>query len=73
MLATIAHTSLAIQCFSKEPPSERAAEHSHLSPHYSMCHPKHSVSFSEIVRLGGLVLSDGQSAPYSSLAVPARN
>ena len=30
MLASIAHTSLAIQCFSKEPPTEPAAERSHL-------------------------------------------
>jgi hypothetical protein len=60
MLATIAHTSLAIQCSSKEPPTERATQRSHLSPHDSMCHVKHSFSFHEIVRLGGLVPSDGQ-------------
>ena len=33
MLTTIAHTSLVIQCSSKEPPAERAIQRSHLSPH----------------------------------------
>src|SRR5258706_10378216 len=38
MLATIAPTSLAIQCSSKGPPTERATQRSHLSPQDSMCH-----------------------------------
>jgi len=39
MLATIAHTSLAIQCSSKEPPTERATQRSHLSPYESPNRP----------------------------------
>jgi hypothetical protein len=47
-----------IRCSSKEPPTEPATQRSHLSPRDSMYHLKHSVSFHEIVRLGGLVPSD---------------
>ena len=64
MLATIAHTSLAIQCSSKGPPTEPATQRGHLSPHDSMRRHKHSVSFNEIVRLGGVIPSDGPEGSY---------
>ena len=35
MLTTIAHTSLVIRCSSKERPTERATQRSHLSPQTS--------------------------------------
>ena len=40
----------------------------HLSPHDSQL--KHSVSFREIVCLGGLLPNDGQTAPYYLLLRP---